>query len=225
MTSKDLALAEQPVLQLVADLEEAGAMDAVSLTLDTKEPMPFDKWMAFGRFLGNVNRSARWWIGDWLIFGEQAFGQEAAQAVEATTAERYDEAERVTGLAHDTLLNIVRVCSGIPRSRRRPELSFSTHEPVVTLEPEEQTHWLQRAIEEGWTRSELREEIRIARGGEPAGEPDPGGDSGGSSGLTHAERVEAAARIVYHSWSQTPDGSYVVPHESAQHLISALGEE
>jgi hypothetical protein len=225
MASKDLALAEKPVLQLVADLEEAGAMDAVSLTLDTKEPMPFDKWMAFGRFLGNVNRSARWWIGDWLIFGEDAFGQVAAQAVEATTAERYDEAERVTGLAHDTLLNIVRVCAGIPKGRRRPELSFSTHEPVVALEPDEQTHWLQRAIDEGWTRSELREEIRIAAGGTPR-DPDgvtPDGSSG--SGLTLAERVEAAARLVYHQGQPQRSGEVLVPGDAWQRLASALGEE
>lgn len=193
--SKDLALAEQPVLQLVADLEEAGAMDAVSLTLDTKEPLPFDTWYALGRFLGRVDRSARWWIGDWLNFGEAAYGQEAAQAVEATTAERWDEAERVTGLAHDTLLNICRICSLVPRSRRRPELSFSLHEPVAALEPDEQTRWLDAATENRLSVSELRAAIKDAHPAEPREQPQWSSDAPPSyDPLPSTAVVEAAER-------------------------------
>lgn len=225
MPSKALAVADPSILQLVADLEETGAMDAVSLTLDTKNPLPFDRWEALGRMLGRMDHAIRWWIGDWINFGEAVYGEDSAQAVEGTRAERYDEAERVTGLAPQTLINIAYTCRQIAKSRRRRELPFSTHDPVAPLEPDEQKEWLRRAVEEGWGRADLRAAIHEAL------HPDDGegattGSSGSTNGaLTLAERLEAAARLVFHQGQPQRDGNVLVPAEAWQHLTAALGEE
>lgn len=224
MASKTLALADPSALQHIAQLAEIDAVDAVSLTLDTKEPMTFDRWQDLGRFLGSVKRSSDWWIGDWLVFGEASFGEEFAQAIEATTSERWDEVERVTGLARDTLLNYVRICVNVPKSRRRKELSFSMHEPVAALTADEQKEWLQLAIDNGWKRGELRDAISEARN--PTGKLDDVGPGlGGNGSLTLTERLEAAARLVFHQGQPQRSGDVLVPGEAWQHLVVALGEE
>lgn len=209
-------------IQLLLDLEAAGAADEVSLTL-TDEKMPLARWEDLGRFLGSIDRRARWYIGDWLIFGEAVYGEDAAQGVESTTRERYSEAERVTGLDHGTLMNIRSVCARVAKARRRPELGFWIHAEVASLEPREQVAWLAKAIDEGWKRNELRDAIR---GREPGVLPEPGSSPNPPPGshLTLSERVEHAARTIYRTAQQTRDG-YLVPAEAWAQLREALGEE
>lgn len=216
-----LALAaDKGVLELVLELEKGGAIDTISLTLTDPE-MTYDRWEALGKLLGRVDRASRWWIGDWLNFGEALYGEKSAQAIETTQADRYKETERVTGLDHGTLLNISSICRKVARSRRRPELGFWIHGEVSALEPQEQIHWLQRAVDESLTKSELRAAIK----GDVEPEEDPEPAEGGTGNLTVAERLEQAARHVYHQWERAQDGSYIVPAEAAAQLIAALGEE
>jgi hypothetical protein len=221
MASKSLAVAEPSVLELVGDLERAGAMNAVSLTLDTKNPLPFEQWESLGRFLGRMDHAIRWWIGDWLNFGEEVYGEDSAQAVESTRGERYDEAERVTGLAPQTLMNISSVCRRIAKSRRRPELYFSTHEVVASLEPDEQKEWLDRAVTEEWSSHDLRAAIYESQGRTTGASSDP---DPGAGGLTNQERLEAAARLVFYQGQPQRSGDVLVPGEAWTHLASALGE-
>jgi hypothetical protein len=209
-------------IQLLLSLEAEGKADEVSLTL-TDPDMKIEAWEALGRFLGSIDRRARWYIGDWLIFGESVYGEDAAQGVESTTRERYDEAARTTGLDHGTLMNIRSVCAKVARSRRRKELGFWIHAEVSPLEPEEQSQWLQKAIDSGWTRNELRDAIREAKGGLP--EPGPEPPPGPGAMLTIGERIEHAARLIHQQAQPTPDGAYLVPAEPMMQLREALGEE
>jgi hypothetical protein len=171
-----------------------------------------------------MDHAIRWWIGDWLNFGEEVYGEDAAQAVESTRSERFDEAERVTGLAPQTLINISSVCRRISKSRRRPELHFSTHEVVASLEPNEQKEWLARAVKEEWTRADLRAALHEAQNPDDEGSTASGNGSL-AGGLTLSERLEAAARLVYHQGQPQRDGNVLVPGEAWQHLTAALGEE
>lgn len=211
-------------IQLILDLEAEGKADEVSLTL-TDPDMPYDTWEALGRFLGSIDRRSRWYVGDWLNFGEAIYGEAAAQGVDDTTKTRYSEAERVTGLDHGTLMNIRSVCAKVARARRRTELGFWIHAEVAPLEPEEQVQWLQKAIDEGWTRSELRDAIKTAKApaldpADPEPDPAPTGE-----GLSIGERIEAAARNVWQQSQSTSDGSFVVPPEPMAQLKAALGVE
>lgn len=208
------------LVQLVLDLEKGGALTKVSLDLtDTK--MPIDRWLALGRFLGDIDGSTRWWIGDWLIFGEGIYGEESAQGVDDIHG-RYDEAQRITGLDHGTLMNIRSICARIPRERRRPEVKFWIHAEVAALEPNEQKAWLTKAIKNGWNRAQLREAIREAKGGDPA-DPNPG-NGGGASRLSQSEQLHAAAHLVWVQAQKATDGSFVVPPEPMAQLAAALGE-
>lgn len=226
MTETELEVAGgRGAIQLLLDLEAAGAVDEVSLTLTDPE-MPYTRWEDLGRFLGNLDRRSRWYIGDWMNFGEAVYGEQAAQGVDATTADRYNEAERVTGLDHQTLINIRSICARVPRERRRKELGFWVHAEVAALVPEDQVEWLQRAIDEGWTRSQLRAAIRESKNpAAPPAEPEPVGGDGGPTPLSRAERLEAAARVVYNTAQTTSDGSKLVPAEAWAQLAEALGEE
>lgn len=227
-TGTDIAVVDegqQLAIKFLLDLEATGAADEVSLTL-TDPDMPYQRWEDLGRFLGAIDRRARWYIGDWLNFGEALYGEEASQAVEATTADRYDEAERVTGLDHGTLMNISSVCRKVPKRNRRKELGFWIHQEVAKLEVNEQPKWLTKAIKKKWTKNELRDAIREAKNPSTDEDDDAGGDGvAGEGSLSVGERIEAAARLVYAQGQNNSDGDFVVPASVWMQLKEALGAE
>lgn len=151
---------EHTSTELLRQLEESGAITETALIL-TDHHLPYDTFEALGAFLGKVNRSCSFWIGDWLNFGEAVYGEKMAQAAEAT------------GLAPQTLINRASVCRHIPPERRKASLAFGIHAEVAYLNPEERDSWLAKAEREQWTRARLREEMRIVRGN---GVPGPMGD-------------------------------------------------
>lgn len=214
------AVEQRGAIQLLLDLEGEGLATEVALQLGV---MSYERWESVGRFLGGLDRRARWYIGDWLNHGEALFGEEASQGIEATTSERYSEAERITGLSHGTLLNIRSICGKIAAPRRRKELGFSVHEPVAKLDPDEQVLWLQRAIDNAWTREQLRDAIQAEKNPPTEGEHDD--DAPAPVALTVAERIEAAARVVWQQASNNSDGDWVVPSSAMAQLRAALGEE
>lgn len=223
----DLAVAGEPqtqAIQLLLDLEQTGALDEVSLTLSDPD-MSFERWEDLGRFLGGIDRRARWYIGDWLNFGEALFGDQAAQGVEATPAERYSEAERITGLDHGTLMNIRSVCGKVPRTVRRKELGFWIHAEVAKLDHDEQVVWLQRTIDNGLTKSDLRQAIRDEKNPPNNDTRNDGDDGGNPPAISIAERIETAARLVYEQGQNNSDGDFVVPATAWAQLRAALGEE
>lgn len=142
-------------LELLAELEKAGAVTATSLDLDPS--LSYDRWESLGAMFGSLHRSACWLIGDWLNFGERVYGETYAQGAEAT------------GLSPDTLMHYSWVARQIPPERRNPFVPFSSHRIVAALEPAEQELWLKRVEDEGWTRRELLANL------------DPGSRNGGEA--------------------------------------------
>lgn len=108
----------------------------------------YDEWAAMGLQLQGLARSLHWLSGDWLNIGEREYGETYAQAIEAT------------GYSAQTLMNAKYVCSRIPIERRRENLSYSHHAEVASLPAEEQEAWLDMAEKEGWSRSELRKQVK-----------------------------------------------------------------
>lgn len=216
--------AERGAVQLLIDLEAAGAADEVSLVL-TDPDMPYERWEDLGRFLGSIDKRSRWYIGDWLNFGEAVYGESAAQGVEATTSERYSEAERVTGLDHGTLMNIRSVCAKVPRENRRKDLGFWIHSEVAKLDAAEQPRWLDAAIENGWSKTDLRDAIRAEKNPPAEDDSDGDGEGGAPPAPTASEKIEEAANVVVDSWSLNSDGEWVVPKEAGAKLLAALGRE
>lgn len=113
--------------------------------------MDYHEWLASGRRLGVIGRGSQWWVGDWLVFGTARFG------------ERYAEASRITGYDPKTLRNLRYVASRFPASLRRDKLEWSHHALLAAFDPEEQAHWLDRAIDDRLSVEDLRCELRVAR--------------------------------------------------------------
>jgi hypothetical protein len=120
--------------------------------------MSFADWQAYGRKLGVMGRSAGWWIGDWLTYGNHAFG------------ERYARASRITGYDSQTLMNMAYVASRFDASRRHGSLSWSHHAEIAAMDPAQQDFWLARAEAERLSVRCLRDEVRRARRARQAAE-------------------------------------------------------
>ena len=115
------------------------------------EDMSFSEWLEYGRRLGVMGRSAGWWIGDWLTYGNHVFG------------ERYVRASRITGYDSQTLMNMAYVASRFDPCRRRGKLSWSHHAEIAAMEPDEQDHWLEQAERDRLSVRCLRESVRRER--------------------------------------------------------------
>ncbi|TMR28024.1 hypothetical protein ETD85_37300 [Nonomuraea zeae] len=117
------------------------------------ERFSFDDWRQLGRQIHLITDSSVWWLGDWLVFGEECFPG------------RYKKAIEETSLEYQTLRNYAWVARRISMGRRRDKLSFQHHAEVAALDPAEQDLWLDLAEQHGWSRNRLRGELRSARGG------------------------------------------------------------
>lgn len=148
------------------------------------DALALDEWLALCRSLGAMARGHQWWIGDALVYGEQAYGEEFAQG----------EAE--LGLEPRTAANYRWVASRVERSRRREDLSWSHHAEVARLGPDAQRDALSKAVAEGWGVRELRDYVALTwPQTEPQlfGDPDPGGALFDEDEANRAfERVELA---------------------------------
>lgn len=121
-----------------------------------RDELELSEWVGYGRRIGVTGRSAGWWIGDWLRYGNARFG------------ERYVRAARTTGYDVQTLTNMVYVASRFAIARRREDLSWSHHAELAALDPEQQEHWLAFAAEERLSVRDLRTELRNSRALRPA---------------------------------------------------------
>ena len=127
-------------------------------TFQLRQGMSFGDWAAVGRRLSHVSSRATWALGDWLLFGERAFGDRYRTAVEATDLE------------YQTLRNYAWVAGSFLPHRRRDELSFQHHAELAALSDIDQDLWLNRAVKGGWSRNELRRRLRAHRAGREADE-------------------------------------------------------
>jgi len=110
--------------------------------------IPFDQWQALGIRLRFFERAMMWWIGDWVTYGERAYGEMYAQALDATD------------YSYQALRDAAYVSSRFELSRRRDNLSWSHHREVASLEPIEQDEMLDTAVAEKWSTRQLREAVQ-----------------------------------------------------------------
>lgn len=119
-----------------------------SLTLPSS--LSFDDWADMGRALKLCGSALGWWVGDWVIQGEERFKDKAIQVI-----------EEITGLDPGTIATRQSVCRAFPKARRR-QLSFEHHKEVYMLTEKQQEKWLDKAVEGHMTRAELRGAIKNA---------------------------------------------------------------
>jgi hypothetical protein len=121
-----------------------------------RQGMAFGTWVRVGRRISEISNASSWWLGDWLVYGQDAYG------------ERYRAAVEATGLDYKTLRNYAWVARRFPPPRRRVALSLQHHAEVASLPDVEQDLWLRRAERFGWSRNQLRRRVsehRLVRSG------------------------------------------------------------
>jgi hypothetical protein len=114
------------------------------------------EWLQVGKALKEAHGATQWWIGDWLNYGERAYG------------EAYTQAINELGLSYGHLANLKYCANRIGISLRNENLSWNHHKIVAPLEPDEQEYWLQKAAEgnsKPWSVATLRAAIRDSRNG------------------------------------------------------------
>src|SRR3954453_23904182 len=75
----------------------------------------FEDWRQLGGRIAMRASASLWWLGDWLCFGQEQYGQ------------RYTDAVVLTGLDYQTLRNYAMVARRFELSRRPDKLSFQHH--------------------------------------------------------------------------------------------------
>lgn len=127
-------------------------LDATSLTIDKAATL--EDWLAAGAQLKRYQVGIQFWLGDWMIAGEQ-YGERIWQDIHEL------------GFADGTLLNYASICRQIPRERRRAELEFTHHKLVAYLPQKEADKLLESAAREDWSTRQLQEETKKLAGGAP----------------------------------------------------------
>lgn len=217
--STDVSVREQSAF---ADLESAANLPSGSISLvglDLPAETTWDEWTNILRGVGHVHRWSVWAVGDAANFGIEQFGEQAYAAFEGP-ADRYDVVGRLLGLHPDTVRNYASLAARIARSRRRVELPALTHEPVAKLDPKEQESFLQAAVDNAWTREELRLAVNGPRNGNGAG----GGLSKRDRIMVSSEHVAHCARKAVEA-AERDDDVYLVPVRVWDELVAALEED
>lgn len=99
-----------------------------------KPETSYDEWTAFVEVLRSYKDSLSLIIGDWLAFGERAWG--------AT----YEQVAGYLGYKVETLRDWVWVCNAVDISLRNDVLFFQHYRLVASLSHDEQYQWLRKAI-------------------------------------------------------------------------------
>lgn len=81
-----------------------------------------------------MSGAVQWWIGDWLNYGEEKWG------------EMYDKAKEATGLSYSYLRVLKYVAARIQLYFRKYNLDWTHYCTVAPLEPPEQKKWLSYAL-------------------------------------------------------------------------------
>jgi len=130
---------------------QLGLFDLKPTGLSVRGKPTLAEWERCGIVLRRIEGAVQWWIGDWLNYGEKAYG------------EKYTDAEALTELERQTLTNYAYVSAHVTISRRRENVSYSVHAEVAPLPPDQQRAILTRAAEEDLTVGEVRAAIRQTR--------------------------------------------------------------
>lgn len=127
---------------------QIGDFTLTAVGLKGGESASFDEWMNVGGVLHRMESGMQFNIGDWFNIGERRWG------------DKYRSAAIATGYKEKTLRDYSYVCRHVQLSMRIDNLTFTHHQLVVALNPDEQRYWLQYASENNLSVSKLRAAMR-----------------------------------------------------------------
>jgi hypothetical protein len=110
-----------------------------------------EDWKEIGNRIFVLSNSSVWWLGDWLVYGQEHYPNRYRRAIEETS------------LDYQTLRNYAWIAKRYPLHRRRAKLSFQHHAELASLPDEQQDEWLSRAEKFGWSRNMLRNKLKASK--------------------------------------------------------------
>lgn len=116
--------------------------------LKIEAPPSFEQWESLGYTLAFLDDSLAKVIGDWVNIGEGTFGEKYSQALNVFGEKSYGH-----------VANCASTMKRVLYEDRIGDLTFSHLQVVAPLTPKEQREWQQKAIDNGWTASQLRREV------------------------------------------------------------------
>lgn len=147
-----LSLAERaeilPPENTLVLLPETHYVTETETGLSFRGDTPIEVWGALTERLLAAHRKLEFCLADAINFGDRAYGERYAQWVDEV------------GLSKRTIANIAYIGRKVDASRRREGVSFSHHAEVAALPPADQEALLDRAIDQGLTRYQLRDAVR-----------------------------------------------------------------
>lgn len=130
--------------------------DTQSVGLTLSPGLSFSEWSEVGKSLSFGHGMHQWWIGDWLNYGEESFG------------EKCHEIAGITKYKKGYLAGLKSVSKAVPLALRCANLKWGHHKEVAILETDEDKkvalHW---AESEKVSVKKFREQIIEWRGGNP----------------------------------------------------------
>ena len=111
--------------------------------------LPLEGWLSVGETFQRMEASTRWWLGDWWNHGERAYGDMSSQAAK-------DSVLDLTGSVYDAVRKAGYVAERFPIERRRSNLSWSHHDVVAALPPEDADALLDQAEAGAWSMRVLK---------------------------------------------------------------------
>ena len=123
-------------------------------SLELDESISFKEYIQIGSFLNRIGASVLFWFGDWYNFSK-------AKQIFQNEKSFWDEALKI--YSERTIENAAYVCRRIEPSRRRENVSYSNHQVVAPLSPEDQDKWLREAEKHKYSVMELRKKIKDAQ--------------------------------------------------------------
>jgi N6-adenosine-specific RNA methylase IME4 len=117
---------------------------ATSTGLVLADGLSFNVWETIGKDLKLCEGAVLWWLGDWLNYGDRAYGEMYTQALEASD------------YSLSTLQNAKWVAGRVESSLRSELLPYKAHQEVASLDPSQQAEVLTIAAEKNLTVREIR---------------------------------------------------------------------
>ena len=121
-----------------------GGFKLTSTGLAIEGTPTFEEFDQLGQYLRRVHTGYQWWWGDWLLYGEGAYGERFSQALEATDWEE------------TTLRQYAWVAKNVEKANRLDGVPFGHYvNGLASLEPADQKVWAERIVAENLTQGQF----------------------------------------------------------------------
>lgn len=126
-------------------IAEMGQWSRTALNLP--DQLSFDEWLGIGDKLHELDASVLWWIGDWLLYGQNTY------------AERFAKALTLTGYSKDRLNAAKAVAAAFPASERSERVSWEMHRVAASLPRDQRADAIRTAEVRAMTEKDFRAEV------------------------------------------------------------------